>query len=181
MVRVSLISLNPSSGGGEGSANIKGGFALKSGNGSTTQFIIPHGVVGTPTSVSVGASSSDALGEYWYTHDATNIIVNFAIPPANGTDNLIFEWTAFSSVANPDEIITFNRGTAIKDGNASNKVFTIAHGLTGTPQAAFAEAQTDDAKGSYKVTKDATNITITYPLAPPSGSGNLVFSWLAVG
>lgn len=74
---------------------------------------------------------------------------------------------------------TSNRGISTQSGNGSTKVFTITHGSTTTPLLAFVQAQSPDALGSIVVTVDATNITVTYPFAPPNGSSNLSFVWRA--
>jgi hypothetical protein len=39
--------------------------------------------------------------------------------------------------------------------------------------------KSDDAAGDWKWSADATNITITFMTAPPSGVDNVVFSWRA--
>jgi hypothetical protein len=68
-------------------------------------------------------------------------------------------------------------GQITKNGTASATVFTIPHGLGQIPDFISVEAASDDALGEFKRTKDATNITITYAVPPPTGTGNLVFEW----
>jgi hypothetical protein len=68
-------------------------------------------------------------------------------------------------------------GQITKNGTASTTVFTIPHGLGQIPDFISVEAASDDALGEFKRTKDATNITITYAVPPPTGTGNLVFEW----
>jgi hypothetical protein len=75
---------------------------------------------------------------------------------------------------------TSGRGISIQSGDGSTKVFTINHGSTTTPLIAFVQAQSPDASGSIVVTVDATNITVTYPFAPPIGNLNLSLEWMVV-
>jgi parallel beta-helix repeat protein len=74
---------------------------------------------------------------------------------------------------------TENGGTATFSGNGSTKTFTIAHGLASTPTKVLVTAGSDAAKGDFYATADATNITVTYGTAPPSGTNNVVLNWYA--
>src|SRR6478672_10697062 len=71
-------------------------------------------------------------------------------------------------------------GTFSANGNSTNKVFTIPHGLGAVPTSVSVEAKSVDALGSFVPTWDATNITITYQVAPATGSNNVVFVWIAI-
>jgi len=71
-----------------------GGVATFSGDGSTTQFKIPHGLASTPTVVSLEAKSVDAAGDKYWTADETYIYVNFVTAPPAGTDNVVISWKA---------------------------------------------------------------------------------------
>jgi hypothetical protein len=75
--------------------------------------------------------------------------------------------------------VTENSGTATFSGNGSQTQFTIAHGLAGTPKSWCVEAGSADAKGDKYVTADATNLTVTFAAAPPSGTNNVVLVWQA--
>ena len=70
------------------------GTATFSGDGSTTQFTIPHGLVAEPSKVQVTPMSADAAGDFYVTKDATNIYVNYKTAPASGTDNVVLSWYA---------------------------------------------------------------------------------------
>jgi hypothetical protein len=72
-----------------------------------------------------------------------------------------------------------NGGTATFSGTGTQTTFTIAHGLAGTPKMAVVTAGSNDAKGNFYVTYDATNIYVTYATAPPSGTNNVVLRWYA--
>jgi hypothetical protein len=74
---------------------------------------------------------------------------------------------------------TENSGIATFSGNGTTTTFTFAHGLAGTPKMAVVTAGSSDAKGDFYVTYDATNITVTYATAPPSGTNNVVLNWYA--
>jgi hypothetical protein len=75
--------------------------------------------------------------------------------------------------------VTENSGTATFSGNGTTTVFTIAHGLAGTPKSYRVEAGSADAKGDKYVTADATNLTVTFATAPPTGTNNVVLVWSA--
>ena len=77
-----------------------GGVATFSGDGSTTQFAIPHGVaypdIGTgtyhPKKLVVVPLSPDAAGDFYVTVDANNIYVHYKTAPPAGTDNIKLYW-----------------------------------------------------------------------------------------
>jgi hypothetical protein len=75
--------------------------------------------------------------------------------------------------------VTENSGTATFSGDGSTTTFTIAHGLAGSPKSWRVEAGSADAKGNKYVTADATNLTVTFATAPPSGTNNVVLVWQA--
>lgn len=70
------------------------GQATFSGDGTTTQFTIAHGLVNTPNKVLVTPMSADAAGDFYVTADATNIYVNYKTAPSAGTDNIKLSWYA---------------------------------------------------------------------------------------
>jgi hypothetical protein len=66
-------------------------------------------------------------------------------------------------------------GVATGTGNGVTTMFTIAHGLGTIPEVFFAEPSNSLSLGEFYRTADATNITLTFPIPPPTGS--LSFSW----
>ncbi len=70
------------------------GKATFSGDGSTTQFSIAHGLASAPSKVVVTPCSADASGSFYVTVDDTYIYVNYATAPAAGTDNVCLYWEA---------------------------------------------------------------------------------------
>jgi len=70
------------------------GTATFSGNGTTTQFSIAHGLVSAPTKVLVTPMTADAASDFYVTADDTNIYINYKSAPPSGTDNLKFSWYA---------------------------------------------------------------------------------------
>jgi hypothetical protein len=69
-------------------------------------------------------------------------------------------------------------GSTSFSGNGTNKIFNIPHGLTaGTPDVYFAAPKTVAAMGSITVVADATNIVVTYVVAPVSGTDNVTLVW----
>jgi hypothetical protein len=71
-----------------------GGTATFSGNGSTTQFTIAHGLATTPSKVIVVPQSADAVGSFYVTADSTYIYVNYITAPPSGTNNVVLWWYA---------------------------------------------------------------------------------------
>jgi len=70
------------------------GTATFSGDGSTTDFNIAHGLVETPTVVHLEAKTSDAAGDKYWEADDTNITVHFITSPPTGNNNVILSWKA---------------------------------------------------------------------------------------
>jgi len=80
--------------------NVKGyptensGVATFSGDGSTTEFKIEHGLVSTPSKYGVSPLTPDAHADKTISVDDTYIIITFSTAPPSGTDNLKFGWWA---------------------------------------------------------------------------------------
>jgi len=75
--------------------------------------------------------------------------------------------------------VTENEGVATFSGDGSTTVFNIAHGLAGTPTKYGVSPLTPDADADRTVTVDATNIVVTFSVAPPTGTDNVKFGWWA--
>lgn len=69
---------------------------------------------------------------------------------------------------------------ATASGNGTTKIFTIAHALSTTPATAIVKPNSINAFGEFTTAIDSTNITITYQVAPPSGTSNLAWQWIAM-
>jgi parallel beta-helix repeat protein len=103
------------------------------------------------------------------------------------TRNVIRDWTSFWVQPTATNIqvfrnigyVTENSGKSTFSGDGSTTTFTIAHGLAKQPTKVLVTAGSDAAKGDFYVTADATNITVTYATAPPSGTNNVVLNWYA--
>jgi len=70
------------------------GTATFSGDGSTTQFKIAHGLFKAPSKVLVTPMTADATGDFYVTADDTYIYINYKTAPASGTDNIKVSWYA---------------------------------------------------------------------------------------
>ncbi|RLF78872.1 hypothetical protein DRN38_06665, partial [Thermococci archaeon] len=70
------------------------GTATFSGDGTTTQFSIAHGLVKAPSKVLVTPMSADAAGDFYVTADDTYIYINYSTAPPSGTDNVKVSWYA---------------------------------------------------------------------------------------
>jgi hypothetical protein len=69
-----------------------GALATFSGDGSTTDFVIAHGLGVAPDVALVGEGSADAVGNKWWEVDATNLTIHFLTAPPSGTDNVKLWW-----------------------------------------------------------------------------------------
>ena len=69
----------------------KSGFAVQSGDGTTTRFAIPHLLNGTPSQVTVTPNNADSAGFLYAEANGSHLFIEYAAPPAAGTDNL--KWT----------------------------------------------------------------------------------------
>jgi len=70
------------------------GQAVFSGDGTTTQFRIAHGLATTPSKILVTPGSSNADGALYVSADSTYIYVNYATAPPSGTNNVVLYWYA---------------------------------------------------------------------------------------
>lgn len=146
-------------------------------NGNATVYNIPHGLNQTPDFASVLPASDNARATYKVDINATNIVVTYASATTAGTNNISLRWFAgyvFNTVGSGGLPAG---GPISKSGTGSATAFTIAHGLSPTPETYFVFPTTADAMGDYTLDIDATNITITYAIAPPNGSSNLGYVW----
>jgi hypothetical protein len=82
------------------------------------------------------------------------------------------QWATISSY-------TEAKGSTTKSGDASTTAFTQAHGLGGTPTWFGITPTSADADSEFVRTADGTNLTITYPFPPPTGTSNLTYVWRA--
>lgn len=71
------------------------------------------------------------------------------------------------------------KGRATLNGTGAATTFTIAHGMDAAPSMVIVTPGSSAASTAYYVTVDATNITVTYTVAPASGTGNVVLNWHA--
>jgi len=72
----------------------KTGVAVFSGDGTTTQFKVAHGLVKAPSKLLVTPLSADAKDFSYATADDTYIYFNFSAAPPSGTDNVKLAWLA---------------------------------------------------------------------------------------
>lgn len=82
-----------------------------------------------------------------------------------------------SGVGISGSITNIKNGTATPATNGILTAFTIAHGLSGTPVHVNIVPKSALSSALFFVTWDATNITVTYAVAPLTG--NLSLSWMA--
>ena len=88
------ISISPISGMTVYRFRRNSGVATFSGDGTTTQFKIAHGLAKAPSKIQVTPGSSDAKGGFYVTADSTYIYVNYDTAPPAGTNNIVLYWYA---------------------------------------------------------------------------------------
>jgi hypothetical protein len=73
------------------------------------------------------------------------------------------------------------RATAASfDGDGGTTDFTVAHGLGVTPTVVLITPTSNNGAALFYIsTKDATNFTVKYKIAPIVGTGNVTFDWEA--
>jgi hypothetical protein len=72
------------------------------------------------------------------------------------------------------------RGAAVFTGTGVQTAFLIPHGLGVVPSSVSCEAGSTVATALMGVTAlDATNITVTFLVAPAAGAGNITLYWAA--
>ena len=107
-----------------------------------------------------------------------NIYRNNYFATLHATGKLLISSTTSKAYAN-ENYNTEGSGTSTQSGNASTTAFNIAHGLTSTPTWVNVVPNSVDARGTPSITLSSTNITVTYPVAPPTGTNNLAWNWQA--
>jgi hypothetical protein len=138
---------------------------------------------------------TNLAGHAWYTSHTGCMVWDLAsskqygLAPAGNLLNIdchgcmpAYKWGGAGATAGHIRVFdneSVNRGKSTQSGNASTKVFNIAHGLFAAPSRANVTAGSSDALGTPAVTFDSTNVILTYPTPPPSGTNNLVWNWEA--
>jgi hypothetical protein len=75
----------------------------------------------------------------------------------------------------------WNGGIDTQSGNGVTTVFSIAHGLGGTPTSVSVTPASSAAAGQFRVSSvTSTNIVLTYTTAPMVGTDNLSWHWNAM-
>jgi hypothetical protein len=72
-------------------------------------------------------------------------------------------------------------GTATFSPNGSATAFTIAHGVGKIPTSKWVTPLNTASGRKPVLTADGTNLTVTYPVAPASGTNTLKLRWGAAG
>ena len=183
----------------DATTSLKGKVLLASSGGTTASTVVQatdarltDARAPTTHATAHKAAGSDALRINEFAAGTANITTTNTTITANGTapqlpnDAALFlngvgNWTApvgtATGASGNGSII---RGVSTKTGNGSTKVFTIAHGMSTTPTAYFVEPNSVDALGAFIKSVDATNITLTYSVAPPTGTSNLAYTWVVM-
>jgi hypothetical protein len=129
-------------------------------------------------------------------HDNTVQVMHFgAIPRINDAAGTAYNYIEMIGDTNPASdlkllsaqnfanirVRDFRKGararglSATQSGDGSTKVFNIAHGCFAgvTPAYVMVQPALAAAEGNFILSADGTNIIITYPIAPQSGTNNL--------
>ena len=76
-------------------------------------------------------------------------------------------------------VVATNQAYGTSTTNGGSTTVTIAHGLASTPNFVSVQPKSADALGPFYFTVGATNITVTYGIATPSGTNNVSLWWEA--
>ncbi len=155
----------------DGSSSGEDGQVAFSGDGSNTEFQIPHGLSSEPDVWQVTPNSEDATLISSVQADSSNLTVKFDSAPPSGTENVEFTWEA-SQAGSLSGQFTFS-------GDGSKSEFDIPHGLGEKPSTWKIEAVSPDAAQPSHAVADSSNITVVYDSPPPSGTNNIVLNWIA--
>ena len=182
----------------DATTSLKGGVLLGTSSDTVVNKVVqtndtrltdPRAPTTHATSHKTGGSDSIKLNELAtptanVTALNTSTTFNGLAPMLNGLSTYYLDGTGGYSVpAAASGLLdtgTLVRGVTNKSGNGSTKVFTIAHGFSGTPVSYLVNATSVDAFGAFTIAVDDTNITLTYQVAPPTGTNNLTYSWLVM-
>jgi hypothetical protein len=133
------------------------GTATKSGNSSTTVFTIAHGMSSTPVFAAVIPTSTDALGSYVTTFDATNITITYSVPPATATNNLTFEWFAMDASGGGGSLTPTGEANTMSSSAADGLSIVLTKSGTVLPVKGF-----NVGSSKLSITDDTTDHTIDY-------------------
>lgn len=109
-------------------------------------------------------SLNDMEAQFWANYNPSAGVTLAAIQAVTGPDGSKYV-----------RILTGNYQTA---ANGSTSVFTIPHGAAALPVYANATANSALGDGNKFITWNATNITVTFDVAPAAGTLNL--NWIAL-
>lgn len=72
------------------------GITTRTGDGSSRRYSWEHGLFADQQRVyaQVTAASTDATGDFYVTTNRTRVTIEYAEPPADGTENLTWNWSA---------------------------------------------------------------------------------------
>lgn len=90
-------------------------------------------------------------------------------------------WSCYNKLNNIwGEKVSSRKGKLIANGDGLTKIFSVAHGLFGTPNWGNATSGgVTTAPLGISIQYDATNVSIQLATAPPVGTSNVVINWMA--
>jgi parallel beta-helix repeat protein len=171
MIKNNICVNNGNLGATEATSYFKGGIALY-GSSTETAYNTNHKIVGNIcyNNTDYGILIRNTTDTVVQDNDLVgNVIGPFSNVASNTTPK----------IKNNTGLLTEASGSSSQNGNGSTKVFNIAHGLSSAPTKYVASAGHADAVGPFVVTADATNVIITYPTAPQTGTNNVILRWIA--
>jgi hypothetical protein len=148
---------------------------------TSTDTLVGRATTDTLTNKTVNATNNTITDSSTATGDILRSNGTKFVRLARGSANQVLQTNsggtdiAWASIS----VYTEAKGTATKSGDASTTAFTIAHTLGGTPTYYTVIPTSIEADSPYYLTVDATNITLTYNFAPPTGTSNLTYVFRA--
>lgn len=143
----------------------------------TTPHISPLPAICGDNSESVVVESWKSATGAWLSSSATSVLSAAGV---TNPDVDVFRSTIdLDNSADETWLSGKTQGVALLSGTGAVVTFNIPHGLGVAPSNIWWGAMSSDAKGDAFTTSDATNIILTYAVAPPAGTNNVVLSWSA--
>ena len=144
-----------------------------------------NGVGGSPAKIEIGNSEADSaniIAKFYGTFPSTELTIQNAYDVRIHLGWYASNWYSKINIISGSNIKIYgkglqNEGIATFSGDGSTTQFTIAHGLVAEPSY-INITPLNGSPWPDSITKDDTNITLTFNTAPASGT-TLTYSWEA--
>lgn len=147
------------------------------GDGSKTEFQIFHGLAGTPFIWDITSATQDSSNINYVRVSNRLVRVVYNTPPPSGSQNVELNWTVDTGFF--DESAEDDGGQVRFNGDGSTTSFSVSHNLNANPIYWTAQGFSEDFNIDYYITSDSNQLTFNFESAPPTGTNNVRFAWMA--